>query len=97
MPIDERTVRETIERKLTQWVASLPNPREPIIDSAGTGEALSALDILNEVRNGTEEGNRFVDRWHQMALEHIMNSSLDSNEDEDDLVVEGGGVKKRSA
>lgn len=83
MPIDEEMVRATIERKLSQWVDSLPNPREPIIGTAGSGEALSPLDILKEVRNRTEEGNHFVERWHQMTLEHIMNSTLDSGDDEE--------------
>jgi hypothetical protein len=83
MPIDEQMVRETIERKLSQWVDSLPDPNKPIIGSAG-GDYLSPMDILNEVRNHTPEGNRFVERWHQMALEHIMNSVLDDDEDQDE-------------
>jgi hypothetical protein len=86
MPINEEIVRATIERKLSQWVDSLPNPEEPIIGTAGSGEALSPLDILSEVKNRTNEGNHFVERWHQMALEHIMNSSLDSG-DEEELAI----------
>ena len=76
MPIDEEIVRQTIERKLSQWVALFPDPYKPIIGSAGGEESLSPMDILNEVRDRTPEGNRFVERWYQLALEHIIDSDL---------------------
>jgi hypothetical protein len=83
MPINEQTVYETIERKLSQWVDSLPDPYKPIIGSAGTGDFLSPMDLLDQVRNHTEQGNWFVERWHQLALEHIINSAFEENEDEE--------------
>lgn len=83
MPIDETTVHKAIERKLSQWVASLPNPYDPIIGTAGGEDGLSPIDILNEVRDRTPQGLAFVERWHQMALEHIMNSELDNPDEQD--------------
>ena len=93
MPIDEEVVRKTIEQKLRQWVESMPDPYIPIIGSAGSGDWLSPMDLLNQVRDRTPEGNYFVERWHQMALEHVINSDLKDDEDnEEDEAVAGARV-----
>jgi hypothetical protein len=82
MKIDEEKIRRNIISKLHHWLESFPNPDQPIIGVAGEEEALTPRQIVRDVDDGTEEGERFVRRWVELAVEHIMDSDLQADSDE---------------
>jgi len=83
MPINEERIRVNIINKLHDWLQTIPDPDSPIIGAAGVEhEALTPRDIVREVEQNTEEGERFVQRWVELAVNHIMDSDLDTGSDE---------------
>src|SRR5688500_7246458 len=70
--------RETVASVLRDWVRNLP-PAErdrPIIGGAVGGTARSLSDIAREVEQRTSYGNKLVERWAKLAMEHVSRSMI---------------------
>lgn len=82
MPIDNELLRSDILRKLDSWVEEMPDPDKPMITFASPAaaapqlETISARQLVEHVRSGTELGEEFVERWFRLALNHIMNAQI---------------------
>ncbi len=81
MPIDNEALRADILRKLDAWVEEMPEPDKPMITFASATapsqlETVSARQLIEHVRSGTELGEEFVERWFRLALNHIMNAQI---------------------
>ena len=83
MRLDEERIRASILNKLHNWLQTMSDPDSPIIGVAGEEhEAISPRQIVLQVEQNTEEGEQFVQRWVELAVEHIMDSELDTGGDE---------------
>jgi hypothetical protein len=63
MALDEKLLRRTIVSQMSAWLADMPEDLRsaPMFASADDdGEALSPEDILEQVRRGTELGDRLL-------------------------------------
>lgn len=74
--VTEEQLRVAILRKLHQWIDAMPDPDRPFIGFAGSGVTLSPKQIVEQVEMGTPRGERFVQNWMRLAVEHVMGAAL---------------------
>ena len=70
---DLEVTRNHVLQQLKPWAAE--NPEQPVYGGAG-GKVVTRQDILEAVEQGTEGGQRMLQRWHRLAMEHIVNADL---------------------
>lgn len=79
MLINEEELRANIIGKLKQWVNVIPDPDKPIIGVMSARmqrETFSPKDILDQVQRRTAVGDELVQNWINLAVDHIMRSTL---------------------
>ena len=65
--------REVVLEQLAKWAQHKPN--EPVYTEAGD-EVVTRQNILDAVREPTAYGWQLVERWHRLAIEHILRARL---------------------
>jgi hypothetical protein len=75
----EERLHANIVAKLREWVASLPDPNQPLIGVAGGepgSEMLTPRKILENVEQKNSQGEQFMLRWVDLMVNHLAKSKL---------------------
>lgn len=78
MLIKEDEVRGIIVDRLNEWIETMPDPDKPLVGYAGRSESLSPRQIVRQVEDRTERGERLVRNWVNLAVDHIARSQVNA-------------------
>jgi hypothetical protein len=72
-----REFRKAVLQKLNAWVATVPDPDQPLIGTAsGKVAPLSPRSIVSHVRKRTPTGEKLVANWTSLVLKKIKATPL---------------------
>lgn len=84
-------IRTRILTQLNQWLEVVPEPDEALIGFGSEDAEMSPRQIVKAVEKRTPFGEQLVDRWVDLAVDHIVSSALEiedavkDSSNEDDL------------